>query len=110
MKKQPVDYSVIEDLISTKKKTIDVMHVNPTKSNLRKLIHLAKVFNKTVAFKAWKYTVKIDKNTRLKDVFDKCRKIEAKRLAPLTPRQMKKAMEAMRDIPDDGPYSGFLSG
>ncbi len=111
MKKRPVEYSILEDLINAKKKTIDVRYVDPTKTNLRKLLQLAKMFNKVVSFKAWKYTVKIDKKTRLKDVFEKCRKIEAKRLAPRSPQQLEKAMAAFRNADfDDGPYSGFMSG
>jgi hypothetical protein len=105
MQKKLVDYSVIRDIVDAKKKTVEVWGVDQSRAGLKALIKLAKTFNKTISFKAHKTTVKIDKNTRLKDVFAKCKKIEAARRAPLSPKQMAKAMEALQNSDfDDSPY------
>ncbi|MCE9508190.1 MAG: hypothetical protein K8R48_07775 [Alphaproteobacteria bacterium] len=117
MQKKLVDYSVIRDLVDAKKKTVEVWGVDQSRAGLKTLIKLAKAFNKTISFKAHMTTVKIDKNTRLKDVFAKCKKIEAARVAPPSAKEQAKREAALREwqargrpgFDDDGPYSGFMS-
>jgi len=102
-----MSYYDIEDILDAKKKTITLHQVPETQSAFSKLIKLAKAFNKTVSFKVWNSTVKITKNTRLKDVFAKCKKIEAARMAHKPSAEDLRG--DMREF-DDGPYSGFMSG
>jgi hypothetical protein len=107
-----LDFSTIKDLTNPKTKTIKVHHgFEPTRGNLASLIRLSEAFNKTVTFKIFKNLVRIDGDSKVTDVFNRCRELEAKRIAYKPSRKtMEKSLKAIRDIGDDGPYAGFMSG